>query len=516
MRLEIFCEDRPGIAREVLDILAERHIDLRGIEVDPVGKMYLHLPDLSFDELKTLLPAIRRINGVEDVRTTAFMPTERDHFELATLLQTLLDPVISVDAKGRILVINPAAAKILKGEVAELQGQLLSNWLNGFNLQRWLESDDPAPLSMLVKLGGQRLLTDFLPIWVTDEQHRLTLAGAVVTAKTPIRPVGLYTPATPESVSMETIQAHSSVMKKLLRQAKKLAQLDAPLLIRGETGTGKELLARACHETSPRHQKPFLALNCASLPDNVAESELFGYGPNAFSGAAANGKRGVFEVADGGTVFLDEVGDLAPSIQVKLLRLLQDGTFRRVGDEVERKVNVRIICSTQRDLEALCQQGQFRQDLFYRLNVLSLVLPPLRERKEDILPLADLFLSRHSAAIGREKVQLSQAAQNLLANYPWPGNIRQLENSLLRAVSLLEGGSIEPKHLELPSQTPSVSLGDAALEGTLDEVMKRFEKGLLERLYPAYPSSRQLAKKLGVSHTAIANKLRDYGINKKK
>ncbi|MED5524076.1 transcriptional regulator TyrR [Gallaecimonas pentaromativorans] len=516
MRLEIFCEDRPGIAREVLDILAERHIDLRGIEVDPVGKMYLHLPDLSFDELKTLLPAIRRIKGVEDVRTTAFMPTERDHYELATLLQTLPDPVISVDNKGRILIINPAAARLLKGDVEALPGQQLSLWLGGFNLPRWLEEDEPAPISMLVKLGGQRLLTDFLPVWVSDELERRTLAGAVVTAKTPHRLTTQLNQAREGTASLDAILAESAQAKRLIRQAKKLAQLDAPLLIQGETGTGKELLARACHDSSLRHQKPFLALNCASLPDNVAETELFGYGPNAFSGANATGKRGVFEVADGGTVFLDEVGDLAPAIQVKLLRLLQDGTFRRVGDEAERKVNVRIICSTQRDLGALCQTGQFRQDLYYRLNVLSLSLPPLRERPDDILPLADLFLDRHCAALGREKAQLSQATQNLLVNYPWPGNVRQLENSLLRAVSLLDGGQIEPKHLELPSQTPSVSLGDAALEGTLDEVMKRFEKSLLERLYPAYPSSRQLAKKLGVSHTAIANKLRDYAINKKK
>ena len=516
MRLEIFCQDRPGIAREVLDILAEREIDLRGIEVDPVGKMFLHLPDLSFDELKTLLPAIRRINGVNDVRTTAFMPTERDHFELATLLQTLPDPVISVDDKGRMLIINPAAAAHLKDDINALQGQPLNQWLSGFNLGRWLEEDEPAPITMLVKLAGQRLLADFLPIWVSDEQQRQTLAGAVITAKTPHKLNSQLNQARAGSASLDAILAESAVMKRLLRQAKKLAQLDAPLLIEGETGTGKELLARACHDSSLRREKPFVALNCASLPDSVAETELFGYGANAFSGAHASGKRGVFELTEGGTVFLDEVGDLAPAIQVKLLRLLQDGSFRRVGDETERKVNVRIICSTQRDLASLCREGQFREDLYYRLNVLSLKLPPLRERQSDILPLAQLFIDRHCAALGRESATLSQASQNLMLNYPWPGNVRQLENALLRAVSLLDGGQIEPKLLELPSQTPAVSLGDAALDGTLDEVMKRFEKNLLERLYPAYPSSRLLARKLGVSHTAIANKLRDYGINKKK
>ncbi|WP_341501496.1 transcriptional regulator TyrR [Gallaecimonas sp. GXIMD4217] len=516
MRLEIFCEDRPGIAREVLDILYDRQIDLRGIEVDPVGKMYLHLPDLDFDELKTLMPAIRRIDGVSDVRTVPFMPTERDHFELATLLETLPDPMISVDPKGKILVINPAAAKVLKLTARELIGEPLGQWLQGFHLGRWLEEDEPVPVSMLVKLGGQRLLADFLPIWVRDEQDRPTLAGAVITAKAPHRLGSQITQAQEGAASLDAILAESSAMKKVLRQARKLAQLDAPLLIQGETGTGKELLARACHESSLRRAKPFLVLNCASLPDSVAETELFGYGPGAFAGASDKGKRGIFETADGGTVFLDEVGDLALPIQVKLLRLLQNGTFRRVGDEQEVKVNVRIICATQRSLPDLCQQGSFREDLYYRLNVLHLKLPALRERKDDVLPLAQLFIERHCAALGREPVALSQAAQNLLANYTWPGNVRQLENSLLRAVSLLEGEIIEPRHLELPSHTPSFGYADNAFDGTLDEAMKRFEASLLERLYPAYPSSRQLAKKLGVSHTAIANKLREYGIGRNK
>jgi transcriptional regulator of aroF, aroG, tyrA and aromatic amino acid transport len=200
-------------------------------------------------------------------------------------------------------------------------------------------------------------------------------------------------------------------------------------------------------------------------------------------------------------------------LQNKYLRLLQDGPTRRIGDEKEYASNVRIICSTQKNLLSLCRSGQFREDLYYRLNVLTLHIPPLRDRKADILPMAERFIARY-AEPQRRYIRLSTACQNAIQSYPWPGNVRQLENALLRAVSLVDGDVLEPEQLQLPSFNEGWGFVDDDFDGTLEEAMKRFESQLLKRLYPAYPSSRQLGKKLGVSHTAIANKLREYKIGR--
>ena len=302
-------------------------------------------------------------------------------------------------------------------------------------------------------------------------------------------------------------------MKKAVREATRMAELDGPILILGETGTGKEMLAKACHEASRRASGEFLALNCASLPDSVAETELFGYAPGAFG--QPEGKAGILEQAQGGTLFLDEVGDMSRQLQSKLLRVLQNGSFRRVGAVSEVNVDVRIVCTTQKDLNKLVEEGVFREDLYYRLNVLSLVVPPLRERKSDIIPLADRFIKQHSLKLGRRAPKLSKSCVEYLMSYPWPGNVRQLENALYRALSLLEGNEMGKEHVQLPSSTSNVSFVPEEFEGSLEDEVKRYEKSLLRRLYPFYPSTRQLAKKLGLSHTAIANKLREYGINKK-
>jgi len=304
------------------------------------------------------------------------------------------------------------------------------------------------------------------------------------------------------------------VMAAVVREARRMAPLDAPLLIEGETGTGKELLARACHLASPRGQSPFMALNCAGLPESMAETELFGYGPGAFEGARAEGKLGLLELTAGGTLFLDGVGEMSPRLQAKLLRFLQDGCFRRVGSDEEVYLDVRVTCATQVDLSELCARGEFREDLYHRLNVLSLHIPPLRECLDGLQPLAEHFLDRASRQIGCPLPGLAPAALEKLGRYHWPGNVRQLENVLFQAVSLCDGAMVKPEHIRLPGYGAAQPLGDFSLEGGLDVIVGRFEKAVLERLHGEFPSSRLLGKRLGVSHTTIANKLREHGVGK--
>ncbi|PTB87389.1 transcriptional regulator TyrR [Pseudidiomarina aestuarii] len=514
MRLEITCDDRLGIAQDVLEILRDHEIDLRGIEVDPKGKIFLNFPELEFEDFQHLMPEIRRIPNVKDVKTVAFMPSEREHFEYSLLLSKLPDPVLSVDTRGVIDIANDAAELLLNEQGQRLSGQQISHYLTGFSIQRWLDKQPREATVQQVIIGGAKYFADVLPIWIHDDNGKNNFAGAVITCK-PQPLSGAWQRGGNEEAFSQLIGDHAS-MKRVLREAARMAELNVPLLIQGETGVGKELLARACHQASRRAQQPFLAINCAALPDNVAESELFGHGKGSV-GPYTEAKKGIFEQAHGGTVLLDAVSEMSNGLQAKLLRFIQDGRFRRIGEEQEVRVDVRIICSTQGELADRVNAGTFREDLFYRLNVLTLTVPPLRERRSDIQVLVDHFTVQACQQLGRSLVALTRPARERLQDFHWPGNVRQLENVLFRAISMLEGDTLGAEQLQLPQPSALPENVDLDLDAdTLDEAVKKFESAVLRRLYPSYPSTRLLARKLGLSHTAVANKLRDYGIGKQR
>ncbi|MBC7002521.1 transcriptional regulator TyrR [Photobacterium sp. BZF1] len=510
MRLQVFCEDRLGMTRELLDILASRQIDLRGIEIDRVGIIYLNCPEVEFEQFSQLMSQIRQLDGVTDVRKIQFMPSEREHKELKALLEALPDPFFSVSLQGKIDLANDAAEVLLGKSREEIVGEHIQTFV-GFNVHNWLEKEKASRRSELVVLSGLDYMMEIMPVYVTDETEEQVLASAVILLKSLSE---AKMPLAMRQLSgdngFEHLVGQSSRFKQLVSQAKKLAMLDAPLLIQGETGTGKEMLARACHQRSLRRDNPFLLVNCMSMPDNAAETELFGMAATA----TEPGKKGIFEQADGGIAFLYEVGEMSEHLQIKLLRFLQDGTFRRVGEEKEMKVDVRVICSTQKKLPELVATGQFREDLYYRLNVLALTVPPLRERTADIVPLADLFLSQFAQELQQPKPSISPEVAQYLSQYAWPGNIRQLRNVLFRAMTQLEGTEISVDDIQLPENESATVISEETLDGSLDEIMKRYESGILNSLYRSYPSTRKLAKRLGVSHTAVANKLREYGIGK--
>ncbi|WP_439256699.1 sigma 54-interacting transcriptional regulator [Lonepinella sp. BR2271] len=310
------------------------------------------------------------------------------------------------------------------------------------------------------------------------------------------------------------IVAYSDKMHALLDTAQKFALLNAPLLIQGETGTGKDLLAKACHQHSERRAHKFIAVNCAGLPSEDAESEMFGQ---------AKGDKtsiGFFEYAEGGTVLLDGVAELSLPLQAKLLRFLTDGTFRRVGEEQEHYADVRVICTTQQSLQYAVQQGKFRDDLFHRLNVLTLDMPPLRERQPDIQPLTELFIRQISQKLAILPPQFTPELMAYLQHYPWPGNVRELYNALYRACSLAEHQQLTIQGLNLVENSAPLSMErqsfslDLFAQKTLEQIMADYEQQVLSAFYKKYPSTRKLAQRLGVSHTAIANKLKAYGIGK--
>ncbi|HDR1022627.1 TPA: sigma 54-interacting transcriptional regulator [Pasteurella multocida] len=304
------------------------------------------------------------------------------------------------------------------------------------------------------------------------------------------------------------IVAKSPKMKSVIEQALKFAVSDAPLLIQGETGTGKDLIAKACHLQSPRGSNKFIAVNCAGLPHQDAESEMFG------RGGSENESLGFFEYANGGTVLLDSVAELSLELQAKLLRFLNDGTFRRVGEEQEHYADVRVICTSQVPLQHYVDEGKMRSDLFHRLNVLTLNIPPLRERKEDLPDLVRIFVQQISKELGISEPHFDTQFLQYLQDHLWKGNVRELYNALYRACSLAENNQLTIAGLNLNTQENMPMTLEQFGDETLEEIMQKFESAVLRKFYEQYPSTRKLAARLGVSHTAIANKLRQYGISK--
>ncbi|MDR0219294.1 MAG: transcriptional regulator TyrR [Enterobacteriaceae bacterium] len=528
MRLEVTCQDRIGLTRELLDLLVLRNIDLKGIEISPECRIYLHFTQIDFNVFRLLMAEIRRINGVVDVRTVAFMPSEKKHRAMWTLLESVPDPILSIDMKGNVDLANLASQQLFgisqtDHHQEKTSQKNISHLISDYNFLRWLESDHHQPRSASLTIKGKNYLMEIIPMQLTDENQEVKCVGAVIMLRAAANAVsGQKKRTVNDDQAFENIIAVSPKMVHFIEQARKMAMLDAPLLLIGDTGTGKDEFAKACHLRSARGKQPFLGLNCASMPDDVVESELFGYAAGAYPSVQAyqdvqKSKKGFFEQANGGTVLLDEIGEMSPQMQIKLLRFLNDGTFRRVGEDNEVKVDVRIICATQKNLLELVQNGEFREDLYYRLNVLTLTLPPLRERQADIMPLVDYFVTRFAEEQGIVKPKLSSDLAPFLCGYDWPGNVRQLRNAIYRALTQLEGDKLSPQDIQLPKlETDSPFISEDILDGSLDEISKRFERSVLTRLYSHYPSTRKLAKRLGVSHTAIANKLREYGLSGKK
>ncbi len=312
------------------------------------------------------------------------------------------------------------------------------------------------------------------------------------------------------------IVGRSAVIQQVLTVAAKVARHPSTVLVTGESGTGKELIARFIHAGSPRAEASLVAVNCGAIPENLLESELFGHAKGAFTGATSE-RRGLFEEADGGTLFLDEIGELPPPLQVKLLRALQEGEVRRVGDNTDRPVDVRLIAATARDLEADVASGRFRADLFYRINVVHLTLPALRDRREDIPELVRHFIQLYARRLGLSVTGVSPAAMRLLMDYAWPGNVRELENVIERSLVMAEGTQVEIEQLPDPVRSPGTTA--VPVRDDLDLSIKRqtaaLERALIRDALERTGGNRtRAAKLLELSHRALLYKIREYGLGK--
>ena len=323
---------------------------------------------------------------------------------------------------------------------------------------------------------------------------------------------------------LDRLQGHSEPLALIKKQISRVAPVSTTVLVTGESGTGKELVARAIHELSPRAAMPFVAVNCGAIPAGLIESELFGHARGAFTDART-AKRGLFTEADGGTIFLDEVGELPMQAQVKLLRVLQESEVRPVGESRAEKVDVRVVAATLRDLSRLVEKGEFREDLYFRLNVVQLKVPALRDRRDDVLLLANEFLARFNKSFNREPpiASISPEAAQLLTSYAWPGNVRELENAIERAVLMGEGDALLPAHLPeklwtarvMPASPAALALpAPEALRFSLKRAIETVEAQFIRAALRQTRGNRtRAAELLEISHRALLYKIKDYGID---
>jgi Nif-specific regulatory protein len=373
-------------------------------------------------------------------------------------------------------------------------------------------------------LSADRLFAE--PVALTEDLHLLTVIASMVAQAVKLRQAveeeqhrlreenERLQNELSQKYRPDNIIGNSKAMQAVYDMIAHVASSDATVLVRGESGTGKELVAHAIHHASGRTRKPYVKVNCAALSESILEAELFGYERGAFTGAIAR-KKGRFELAEGGTLFLDEVGDFSPAIQVKLLRVIQEREYELVGGIETHRANVRIIAATNRNLEDLVARSEFREDLYYRLNVFPIHLPPLRERKSDVLLLADHFVSQYSTANGKDIRRISTPAIDMLMAYHWPGNVRELENCIERAVVLSNESVIHSHHLPPTLQTAEAS--GTVLNETLDGAVERLERSMIvDALKSTRGNCAKAAVMLGVSERILGLRMTKYGIEYKR
>lgn len=513
MRFRLPNVDRVGLVMDISRILAERHINILSMEVD-LRVIFLEVQPLSHHAARELAECLLTVPGILDVEMIDLMPHQERSQQIQAMLTSVQDGIIAIDRHGRIIQCNPAAEKLLHCPVEEILGKWLEDIFPPASpLRRTLESGKSYHNEELFfeKVAGHCLATSTPLLDATG-----FVSGAMVVLRD-IRDVQelVHRLTGSSPFTFAEIIFTSAAMQEVVSQAQTYARSDSTVLIRGETGTGKELIARALHAASPRNAKAFLPVNCAAIPDALLESELFGYEEGSFTGAVKGGKAGLFELANGGTLFLDEIGEVSSHLQAKLLRVLQERKVRRLGSTREQPINVRILAATNRPLETLMAQGTFREDLYYRLNVIPLFLPPLRERLEDIAPLSHFFLHRFATKLQKNVQDISGTALEKLKHYHWPGNIRELENIIERACNIVSGPILLSEHIFLPSAAIPSNVPEipAKKAQSLAASMQAVEKQLLTEAMGEYRSARQLGLALGLSHTAILKKLRKYGLS---
>lgn len=522
LKLQLIFLDRVGIVADVAAIIVANGLNIVSMEVqkkDHLAYVYLEvengLADIDATRVCDSLTKIRTCIEVKKIQT---LPREKREEGYKVVLNSVSDGILSVDEEGRITTINRVAAEIMNcGSAEEVIGKHIRDF--SFPSSGLLECLENKALkrikrNVITAKGRFQFFSSCKPI--KDSADRIVGAVDIMKDMKEIEALANCVSAA-SPITFSDIIGCSPAIQQAISLAQKIADTESIVSIRGESGTGKELFARAIAVES-RRKEPFIPINCAALPESLLESELFGYVGGAFTGASKQGKPGLFEAARDGTVFLDEIADLPLTVQAKILRLIQEMTARRIGGTREISVNPRIITATNKNLEKMVEEGLFREDLYYRINVLPIHIPPLRRRLKDIVPLVDHFLFRLNSRLNKKLQVVEPLALAKLNGHHWPGNVRELKNVIERGAILSEGDRISAdcilfgfeiaRDLKQAGQIVKAPIG----QNPLHEMVDRYERQLIEEALGKELSLRKTARLLGLSHTGLGNKIRKHRI----
>ena len=518
LKLELTFSDRIGIVADLARTVTHLGLNIISMEViqdTGTAHVYIELaPQNRCPDRDAVMDSFLHLSGAASARPISTLPMERREKHYQAIFDGVSEGIIATDEQGRITAANPVACQILGYDALHILGQNIREIEPNSNIL--LECmDQRCSLarreSLVTPKGRVEFYASAQPIHDSSGQF----VGAVVLMKDLVKVRKMVEEvATPPVVTFSCFVGKSLGIKDAIHLAQRIAQTDATVSIRGESGTGKELFAGAIHFESGR-KGPFIAINCAAMPESLLESELFGYADGAFTGARKLGKPGLFEVASGGTLFLDEIGEMAPGSQAKILRVLQEGLVRRIGGSHEISVDTRIITATHTNLEERVQQRRFREDLYYRINVVPVHIPPLRARREDIPPLARHFLTLLTQKLGKAQQTISGNAMEKLIGHPWPGNVRELKNVIERGAILGDGKEVHTANILFSHEVNATSLTMEATpvgEKSLKELTAQFETELIARTLKSEGSIRKAAMRLATSHTTLINKIKKHGI----
>ncbi|MDW7673815.1 MAG: sigma 54-interacting transcriptional regulator [Bacillota bacterium] len=442
--------------------------------------------------------------------------------QLQAILESSYDGFLITDTEGKVLQNNKAFERLTGLPFGQITGQKISNWVEKDiikkDISQLVVERGRSVTIMETTIRGDKLMITGNPVYnnerkivkvvinVRDLSELIELRKELVETKELVE--RFVNPEQRKAIDHSDIITNSPKMKDLLELTWRIAQVDSTVLIRGESGVGKELLAKFIYQKSKRYKEAFIRINCGAIPEQLLESELFGYESGAFTGAKKGGKPGMFELADKGTIFLDEIGELPIGLQVKLLRVLQEQEFVRVGGLEPKKVDVRVIAATNRDLNELIAQGKFRDDLYFRLNVIPIEIPPLRERKDDIIPLIYSFLDTFSQKYGIKR-SLAPETINMLVEYNWPGNVRELSNVVERIIVTSSDDIIKPAHLpkNIIESSSEIKFSNTSASNLKESVIQ-FEKLLIKKAIEEHGSTYKAADALGIDPSTLFRKLK--------
>jgi len=469
------------------------------------------------DQLKPFVERMAELLGAKAAEHMMINRLEQTREEMATILETIHEGMVAVDSQGFIEYCNSNAAVLLRKTPEELVKQPLETVMPGTGALEVLKTGKGyTEQEEILKTGSRyfHFIVTAKPMMNGDQ-----IRGMVISFRDIVEARKLVYNLSEMSITytFDDIIGDSEIMQKSKMRALQVSMGASTVLITGESGTGKELFARAIHYASDRRKGPFITVNCGAIPETLLESELFGYEKGAFTGARDKGKVGKFELADSGTIFLDEIGDMPLHLQVKLLHVLQNRRFERVGGNKTIQVDVRVITATNRNLEEMMLEKLFREDLYYRISVIPLHLPPLRERREDILMLSRYFLNKYNGFMNKKIRDFSQSVQQLFMKYGWPGNVRELENAVEYGVNMTFADEIQLDAVPPKLQHLTADNGTHLTGSTLQDLIKSTEKEILAQKIGEYGSSHEskliIARELGVSRATLYRKLAEHHLS---